>query len=156
MVNFIITSLLWTFALYGLFEICKTIIHIHKYPKVSFNGSSFIITVHNQENNIEYFLRVFIYKMLYYNLNISEIIIVDLDSTDNTLNILKTFSKDFERIQRAFSIKLLQAPVIINLFIILSFGVNTMYFMKYFCSELKNVSSNNISFILNFTPFFSK
>ena len=103
MVNFIITSLLWTFALYGLFEICKTIIHIHKYPKVSFNGSSFIITVHNQENNIEYFLRVFIYKMLYYNLNISEIIIVDLDSTDNTLNILKTFSKDFDFI-KAFSI----------------------------------------------------
>ena len=99
MVNFIITSLLWTFALYGLFEICKTIIHIHKYPKVSFNGSSFIITVHNQENNIEYFLRVFIYKMLYYNLNISEIIIVDLDSTDNTLNILKTFSKDFDFIK---------------------------------------------------------
>ena len=91
MVNFIITSLLWTFALYGLFEICKTIIHIHKYPKVSFNGSSFIITVHNQENNIEYFLRVFIYKMLYYNL--------DLDSTDNTLNILKTFSKDFDFIK---------------------------------------------------------
>ena len=85
MVNFIITSLLWTFALYGLFEICKTIIHIHKYPKVSFNGSSFIITVHNQENNIEYFLRVFIYKMLY--------------STDNTLNILKTFSKDFDFIK---------------------------------------------------------
>ena len=97
--KFIITSLLWTFALYGLFEICKTIIHIHKYPKVSFNGSSFIITVHNQENNIEYFLRVFIYKMLYYNLNISEIIIVDLDSTDNTLNILKTFSKDFDFIK---------------------------------------------------------
>ena len=94
MVNFILTSLLWTFALYGLFEICKTIIHIHKYPKVSFNGSSFIITVHNQENNIEYFLRVFIYKMLYYNLNI-----VDLDSTDNTLNILKTFSKDFDFIK---------------------------------------------------------
>ena len=67
MVNFIITSLLWTFALYGLFEICKTIIHIHKYPKVSFN--------------------------------ISEIIIVDLDSTDNTLNILKTFSKDFDFIK---------------------------------------------------------
>ena len=99
MVNFILTSLLWTFALYGLFEICKTIIHIHKYPKVSFNGSSFIITVYNQENNIEYFLRVFIYKMLYYNLNISEIIIVDLDSTDNTLNILKTFSKDFDFIK---------------------------------------------------------
>ena len=33
------------------------------------------------------------------NLNISEIIIVDLDSTDNTLNILKTFSKDFDFIK---------------------------------------------------------
>ena len=33
--------------------------------------------------------------MLYYNLNIPEIIIVDLDSTDNTLNILHTFAKDF-------------------------------------------------------------
>ena len=45
------------------------------------------------------FLPAFIYKMLYYNLNISEIIIVDLDSTDNTLNILKTFSKDFDFIK---------------------------------------------------------
>lgn len=95
MVNFILTSLLWTFALYGLFEICKTIIHIHKYPKVSFNGSSFIITVHNQENNIEYFLRLLIYQMLYYNLSIPEVIVVDLDSTDNTLDILRAFANDF-------------------------------------------------------------
>lgn len=95
MTDFIFTSVLWVLALYGLFEIIKTIIHIHKYPKVSFNGTSFILTVHNQENNIEYFLRMFIYKMLYYNLSIPEIIIVDLESTDNTLNILHTFSKDF-------------------------------------------------------------
>ena len=33
--------------------------------------------------------------MLYYNLDISEILVVDLDSTDNTLGILKAFSKDF-------------------------------------------------------------
>ena len=43
--------------------------------------------------------RLDIFDMLYYNLNISEIIIVDLDSTDNTLNILKTFSKDFDFIK---------------------------------------------------------
>lgn len=95
MLDFILTSLLWILALYGLFEIIKTIIHIHRYPKVSFNGTSFCITVHNQENNIEYFLRLFIYKMLYYNLNVPEIIIVDLNSTDNTLNILRAFAKDF-------------------------------------------------------------
>ncbi len=95
MLDFILTSILWILALYGLFEIIKTIIHIYKYPKISFNGASFIITVHNQENNIEYFLRLFIYKILYYNLSIPEIIIVDLNSTDNTLNILRAFSKDF-------------------------------------------------------------
>ena len=95
MLDFILTSILWILALYGLFEIIKTVIHIHRYPKISFAGTSFVITVHNQENNIEYFLRLLIYKMLYYNLSIPEVIIVDLDSTDNTLNILRTFSKDF-------------------------------------------------------------
>ena len=34
-----------------------------------------------------------------FGINISEIIIVDLESTDNTLNILKTFSKDFDFIK---------------------------------------------------------
>ncbi len=95
MLDFALTSILWILALYGLIEIIKTIIHIHKYPKISFNGTSFVITVHNQENNLEYFLRLFIYKILYYNLDIPEILIVDLDSTDNTLNILKQFAKDF-------------------------------------------------------------
>ena len=93
--DFVLTSILWILALYGLWEIIKTVIHIHRYPKISFNGTSFIITVHNQENNIEYFLRLFIYKILYYNLEIPEIIIVDLDSSDNTLNILRKFAKDF-------------------------------------------------------------
>lgn len=95
MADFIFTSILWILALYGLFEIIKTIVHIHRYPKISFNGTSFVITVHNQEDNVEYFLRLFIYKMLYYNLSIPEIVIVDLDSTDNTLNILRAFSRDF-------------------------------------------------------------
>lgn len=95
MLNFVLTSILWILALYGLFEIIKGVVRIHKYPKVCFNGTSFIITVHNQENNIEFFLRLFIYKMLYYNMSIPEVIVVDMDSTDNTLNILRTFSKDF-------------------------------------------------------------
>ena len=64
MLDFALTSILWILALYGLIEIIKTIIHIHKYPKISFNGTSFVITVHNQENNLEYFLKLFIYKIL--------------------------------------------------------------------------------------------
>lgn len=95
MLDFILTSLLWILALYGLFEIIKTIIHINKFPKMNLDSTSFIITVFNQENNIEYLLRLFIYKMLYYNLSIPQITIVDMDSTDNTLNILRAFSRDF-------------------------------------------------------------
>lgn len=95
MMDFILTSILWILALYGLTEIIKTIIHVHKYPKISFDGTSFILTVKNQENSIEYFLRLFIYKILYYNLSIPKIIIVDLDSTDNTLGILRKFAEDF-------------------------------------------------------------
>lgn len=72
---------------------------MHKYPKVIFNGTDFIITVHNQENNIEYFLKLFVYKMLYSNMDVIDIIIVDLNSTDKTLEILKEFSKDFEFIK---------------------------------------------------------
>lgn len=95
MMDFILTSILWILALYGLTEIIKTIVHVHKYPKISFDGTSFILTVKNQENSIEYFLRLFIYKILYYNLSIPKIIIVDLDSTDNTLGILRKFAEDF-------------------------------------------------------------
>ena len=95
MLDFILTSILWILALYGLFEILKTIVHVHTYPRSSFTDTSFVITVHNQENNIEYFLRLFIYKMLYDNLSIPEIIIVDLNSSDNTLDIIRTFSRDF-------------------------------------------------------------
>lgn len=95
MMDFILTSILWILALYGITEITKTIVHVHKYPKISFDGTSFILTVKNQENSIEYFLRLFIYKILYYNLSIPKIIIVDLDSTDNTLGILRKFAEDF-------------------------------------------------------------
>ena len=34
----------------------------------------------------------------------------------------------------------------INFFNIFSFGVNTIYFMQYFCIGLKNVSNSKISF----------
>ena len=99
MVDFVFTSILWILALYGFFEIIKNIIYIHKLPNVSFNGTSFIITVHNQENSIEYFLKLFIYKILYYNINFPDIVIVDLNSTDKTLEILNKFSRDFSFIK---------------------------------------------------------
>ena len=49
--------------------------------------------------SILWILKLFIYKILYYNLNIPEIVIVDLNSTDKTLDILNNFAKDFSFIK---------------------------------------------------------
>lgn len=99
MFDFILTSILWFLALYGLIELINFLLNLHKKTNLSFNENSFIITVHNQENNIEFFIRSLLSKLLDNNLNISNIIIVDLNSTDNTLNLLNTLTKDFNFIK---------------------------------------------------------
>ena len=99
MVDFILTSILWFLALYGLIEFTKFLLNLNKKTNLSFDENSFIITVHNQENNIEFFIRSLISKLLDYNLNVSNIIIVDLNSTDNTLNLLITLTNDFNFIK---------------------------------------------------------
>ena len=63
------------------------------------SGTSFILTFYNQENSAEYFLKMFIYKFLYYNLNVYELILVDLGSTDSTMKILNNFANDFSFIK---------------------------------------------------------
>lgn len=99
MVDFILSSILWFLALYGLIELIKYFFNIINFPKFSFDKNSFIITVHNQENNIEFFIKSLISKLFDYNLNISHIIIVDLNSTDNTLNILDNLTNDYKFIK---------------------------------------------------------
>lgn len=55
--NFIINSLLWTFALYGLFELIKQIIYMCTYTNLKEDGIYVIIAVKNQEEKIEGFLQ---------------------------------------------------------------------------------------------------
>lgn len=100
MINFIGNSVLWTLAIYGLVEIIKTIINFCTYSHKNLDGIYVVIAAKNQEENIEAFLRSLIFKILYGKENqIKEIIAVDLDSEDDTLNILKKLSEDYNFIK---------------------------------------------------------
>ena len=100
MENFILNTVLWTFALYGLFEIIKTIINIYTYTNLKSDGIYLIIAVKNQENKIEGFLRSFLFRVIYGKEEfIKDIIIVDLDSNDETLVILEKLQKEYEELK---------------------------------------------------------
>ena len=64
MVNFILNSLLWILALYGLFEIIRTIINLYTYTNLKSDGIYLIVAVKNQENKIEVFMRSLLFRFL--------------------------------------------------------------------------------------------
>ena len=98
--DFILNTILWTLALYGLFEIAKTIINIYTYTNLKSDGIYVIIAVKNQENKIEGFLRSFLFRVIYGKEEfIKNIIVTDLDSKDETINILNRLEKDYECIK---------------------------------------------------------
>lgn len=97
MLEFIFHTIFWTLALYGLFEIIKNIIYLYTYTNLKSNGIHVIIAVKNQEDKIEVFLRSIIFKILYgKEEDLKNIIIADLHSNDNTKEIAKKLSKDYE------------------------------------------------------------
>jgi len=98
--DFIFNTILWTLALYGLFEIIKTIINIYTYTNLKSDGIYVIIAVKNQESKIEGFLRSFLFRVIYGKEDaINNIIVTDLDSKDETINILNRLEKDYECIK---------------------------------------------------------
>lgn len=95
MENFIINSILWTFALYGLFELIKQIIYMCTYTNLKADGIYLIVAVKNQEEKIEGFLRTTLFRILYgKEENIKDIIVADLDSTDKTKEIIDKIAID--------------------------------------------------------------
>ena len=61
------------------------------------DGIYIIIAVKNQENRIEGYLRSIIFKILYgREESLKNIIVADLESSDNTKEIAKKLSKDYE------------------------------------------------------------
>ena len=95
--EFILNTIFWTLALYGLFEIVKNIIYLSTYTKLKSDGIYLIIAVKNQEEKIEGFLRSIIFKILYGKEDwINNIIVADLKSDDNTKEIAKKISCDYD------------------------------------------------------------
>ena len=61
------------------------------------DGIYVIVAVKNQEDKIEGFLRTMLFKILYGREEyFKNVIIADLESTDNTREIVKTLSKDYD------------------------------------------------------------
>lgn len=94
----IISILIWTLALYGLLEIIKNIIYICTYTNLKTKGIYLLVAVKNQEENIEYFLRNILFKIIYGKEEVKNITIVDLNSKDNTRKIVEKLEKEYEQI----------------------------------------------------------
>lgn len=95
--EFILNTIFWTLALYGLFDIIKNIIYISTYTKLKSNGIYLIIAVKNQEDKIEGFLRSMLFKILYGKEDyLRNIIVADLKSEDKTKEIAKKLSNEYE------------------------------------------------------------
>ena len=97
MLEFVLSTIFWTLAFYGLFELIKNILYISTYTKLKADGIYFIIAVKNQEDKIEYFLRSILFKIMYGKEDVvKNIIVADLDSKDSTKEIAQKLSKDYE------------------------------------------------------------
>lgn len=100
MIEFILNCILWVCALYGLIEIVKNIIYIHSCNNIQTDGIHIIVAVKNQENKIEGFLRSLNFRIIYGKEDcIENIIVLDLNSTDNTKYIIENFSADYPSIK---------------------------------------------------------
>ncbi len=98
--NFIINCIFWILALYGLIEIIKSIFYISSCNKIHNDGINIIVTTKNQENKIEGFLRFLNFRLLYGKEEcVENIIVLDLNSTDKTKNIVENFSKESSNVR---------------------------------------------------------
>ncbi|MBR3674158.1 MAG: glycosyltransferase [Clostridia bacterium] len=100
MKDFIINCVLWICALYGIIEIIKTLFYIHSCNKIKTDGINIIVTVKNQEDKIEGFLRSLNFRLLYGKEDyIENIIVLDLNSIDNTKKIIENLTNEFSSIK---------------------------------------------------------
>ena len=100
MFDFLINAIFWILALYGLFEVIKNIIYICTYTNLKSDGIYVIIATKNQENKIEGFLRTLMFRIMYGKEEcIKDVIVTDLNSTDDTMKILNKLGKDYDGIK---------------------------------------------------------
>ena len=97
MKEFLINTLIWTFALYGLFEIIKNIIYMYTYTGFRSDGTYLLVLTKNQEDYVESLLRTILFKIMYgKEQNLKNIIVVDLNSKDKTKEIIMKLAQENE------------------------------------------------------------
>ena len=95
MFDFFINAIFWILALYGLFELIKNIIYICTYTNLKSDGIYVIIAAKNQG-----FLRTLLFRIMYGKEEcVKDVIVTDLNSSDDTMKILSKLEKEYEGIK---------------------------------------------------------
>lgn len=85
----IVYGIIWCFAIYGILVMIQDITRNYTYQKVEKNVK-LIMTVKNVENGIENYIRELKFSKNFYN----NLVVIDLESTDDTLEILRELEKE--------------------------------------------------------------
>lgn len=100
MFDFVFYAIIWVLSLYGLIEIIRTIYYICTYEKLDGEGLALIVATKNQEKQIECFCRSLLFRYLAGKKDyLNKIIVADLNSEDNTKEIVKKLEQDYECIE---------------------------------------------------------
>ncbi len=89
MFEFLFYSIIWCFAIYGILIMIQEISRKNTYRKIEENVK-LIMTVKNVENGIENYIREISFGENFYN----NLVVIDLNSNDETFCILKELEKD--------------------------------------------------------------
>lgn len=87
MFEILIYGIIWCFAIYGILVMIKEFVNDFTYKK-DINGINLILTVKNAQNVIENYIREEL------ALGYKNIVVIDLESDDETMCILKELEKD--------------------------------------------------------------
>lgn len=94
MLQTIVYGFIWCFAVYGILVMIQEIMRSTSYKKIEENVK-LVITVKDVEEGIENYIREILCERNLYN----DLIIIDLDSNDDTFCILKELEKENENLK---------------------------------------------------------
>ena len=89
MLGFIVEVVAWILCIYCLLSIINDIIDEVSYKKIK-NNTKLILTVKDAEEGIENYIRQLNFSKNFYN----NLVVIDLDSKDETFNIVQKLSEE--------------------------------------------------------------
>ena len=98
--DYILKSIIWILAIYGLIDIIKETFSAFSVPRVKIDDTYIIVAVKNQSNSIENLLRNLLFKIFYIkDESNANLIVTDLGSNDETKQILIKLKEDYNCLQ---------------------------------------------------------